>query len=284
MCAAKTIICTLFLTWPVGKGELCILSNDRLKKSPSFGVLVPTQFPSTGSVCIDSLRLHIMPAKQEAKGYLTNTILTTVVCGVVGVLIWQMVEKQRSKKSKFSVVFVLGGPGSGKGTNCTKIVEKFGYAHLSAGDLLREERNSGSKLAEMINNKIKEGLIVPAAVTVGLLHKAMIKSGSQKFLVDGFPRDPDNLSCWEEKMAEHCNVEFLLYLECPEEEMMKRLLERGKTSGRNDDNAESIRKRFKTYITSTQPIIDHFRQLGKVREVNSNRDHDSVFTDVCKFF
>ena len=98
--------------------------------------------------------------------------------------------------NKFKVVFVLGGPGSGKGTNCAKIVELYGYVHLSAGDLLREERNSGSELAEMINTYIAEGKIVPAEVTVRLLHAAMEKSGKTKFLVDGFPRDMDNLNCW----------------------------------------------------------------------------------------
>lgn len=94
------------------------------------------------------------------------------------------------------VVFVLGGPGSGKGTNCAKLVETFGFIHLSAGDLLREERQSGSELAEMINTYIAEGKIVPAEVTVRLLHNAMEKSGKKKFLVDGFPRDLMNLQCW----------------------------------------------------------------------------------------
>ncbi len=83
---------------------------------------------------------------------------------------------------------MLGGPGSGKGTNCARIVEHFGYVHLSAGDLLRAERASGSKLADMINTYIAEGKIVPADVTVRLLREAMEKSGSNKFLVDGFPR------------------------------------------------------------------------------------------------
>lgn len=98
---------------------------------------------------------------------------------------------------------MLGGPGSGKGTQCSKIVEVFGYIHLSAGDLLREERQSGSELAEMINTNIKEGKIVPAEVTVGLLRTAMEKSGATKFLIDGFPRDADNLSCWQEQMVYH---------------------------------------------------------------------------------
>jgi UMP-CMP kinase len=96
----------------------------------------------------------------------------------------------------FLVVFVLGGPGSGKGTNCSKIVNLYGYVHLSAGDLLREERQSGSSLSEMINTYIAEGKIVPAEVTVGLLRAAMEKSNCNKFLVDGFPRDMANLKSW----------------------------------------------------------------------------------------
>ena len=86
---------------------------------------------------------------------------------------------------KYKVVFVLGGPGAGKGTNCARIQEEFGYVHLSAGDLLRAERSSGSALADMINTYIVEGKIVPAEVTVKLLLGAMEKSGKTKFLIDG---------------------------------------------------------------------------------------------------
>lgn len=182
------------------------------------------------------------------------------------------------------VVFVLGGPGSGKGTNCSKIVEMFGYVHLSAGDLLREERNSGSSLAEMINTFIAEGQIVPAEITVRLLRAAMLKAGKTKFLVDGFPRDMNNLNCWESSMGDIAEVQFLLFLDCPQAIMLDRLLERGKTSGRNDDNEESIIKRFKTYEDSTRPIIDHFRSIGKVRDVDSNRPFESVFADVSLHF
>jgi UMP-CMP kinase len=182
------------------------------------------------------------------------------------------------------VVFVLGGPGSGKGTNCTKIKEKFGYEHLSAGDLLRAERESGSELADMINTYIKEGKIVPAEVTVGLLRKAMDISGKQLFLVDGFPRDLDNLSCWNTQMDPIADVQFLLFLDCPNEVVVQRLLERGKTSGRNDDNIETIQKRLLTYENQTRPIIDHFRTLDKVRQVDSNRSEEEVFAAVCEHF
>lgn len=181
-------------------------------------------------------------------------------------------------------MFVLGGPGSGKGTNCSKIEEQFGYVHLSAGDLLRAERQSGSELAEMINTYINEGKIVPAEVTVRLLRNAMEKSGSSKFLIDGFPRDLQNLECWKAEMSSVAETQFLLFLDCPHEIMTARLLERGKTSGRSDDNEESVRKRLVTYEQSTRPIIDSFRQEGKVREVNSNRSFEEVFADVSLHF
>lgn len=182
------------------------------------------------------------------------------------------------------VVFVLGGPGCGKGTNCVKIKEKFAYDHLSAGDLLRAERESGSELAEMINTNIKEGKIVPAEVTVGLLRKAMQTSGKDKFLVDGFPRDLQNLECWTKEMEPIAEVQFLLFLDCPNDVVVERLLERGKTSGRNDDNVETIKKRLETYESQTRPIIEHFRGLDKVRQVDSNRTEDEVFADVSSYF
>jgi UMP-CMP kinase len=213
----------------------------------------------------------------------TKVILAVTAAAVIAAGIWTWL-KNKKEASKYDVVFVLGGPGSGKGTNCAKIVDKYGYIHLSAGDLLREERNSGSKLADMINTCIAEGQIVPAEVTVGLLLKAMDASPTKKFLVDGFPRNMENLQCWEDQVSKFVNVKFLLFLECSEQIMLDRLLERGKTSGRNDDNVESIKKRFKTYRDSTMPIINHFRDMGKVREVDSTRSETAVFADVAKLF
>ena len=212
----------------------------------------------------------------------TFALTAAVAIGVIGLTYLTFKVLIRSPKKK--VVFVLGGPGSGKGTNCSKIVEEFGYVHLSAGDLLREERNSGSSLAEMINNFIAEGKIVPAEITVRLLKQAMEKATTSKFLVDGFPRDMDNLKCWETHMNSYADVQFLLFLDCPQHIMLGRLLERGKTSGRNDDNLESIKKRFSTYEESTRPIIEHFKSIGKVRQVDSHRELNAVYSDVALHF
>ena len=98
------------------------------------------------------------------------------------------------KKEKAVCFFVLGGPGCGKGTQCANLVRDYGFVHLSAGDLLREERASGSKDAELIQKIIDEGKIVPVEITVNLIKKAMEKNGwnRKKYLIDGFPRNEDN--------------------------------------------------------------------------------------------
>lgn len=101
-----------------------------------------------------------------------------------------------------------------------------------------------------------------------LLREAMERSGAQRFLVDGFPRDMANLTSWTAEMTTLADVQFLLFLDCPTATMTERLLHRGLSSGRNDDNEESIRKRLVTYEQSTKPIIEYFRSIGKVREVS----------------
>ncbi|DAZ99990.1 TPA: hypothetical protein N0F65_001994 [Lagenidium giganteum] len=176
------------------------------------------------------------------------------------------------------ILFVLGGPGAGKGTQCAKLVEKYGFVHLSAGDLLREERQSGSANGELIDTMIREGQIVPVKITLSLLQQAMIKSGRDLFLIDGFPRNFDNLQGWKEEMKEdEFAVHGVLFYDCPESVMEERLLERGKTSGRTDDNAEAIRKRFHTYLESTMPVIEYYEKLGKVFKIDATSTPDEVF-------
>jgi len=186
--------------------------------------------------------------------------------------------------TKFHVVFVLGGPGAGKGTQCQNIVNKFGFIHLSAGDLLRAEMNSGSQHGTMIADMIKNGQIVPSHVTVGLLEKAMKESGKQKFLIDGFPRNEENNSSWQKEMNQKANVEFVLYFDCPEDVMQQRLLKRGENSGRTDDNIESIKKRFNTFRDQTIPVIDSYAKQSKVHKMNAAKSPQEVWNDVEKLF
>jgi len=183
-----------------------------------------------------------------------------------------------------AVVFVLGGPGSGKGTQCLRIVEEYKFVHLSAGDLLRDEINSGSSHGEMISNMIKNGQIVPAEITVNLLKKAMDSNSTKKFLIDGFPRNDENNKCWVEIMGNHADTKFVLFFECPEEVLEQRLLKRGETSGRSDDNLASIKKRFHTFISQTVPVVEFYSQQNKVHKIDSNKAPDAVYADVQAIF
>ncbi|KAH0855551.1 hypothetical protein HID58_007907 [Brassica napus] len=162
-------------------------------------------------------------------------------------------------------------------TQCAYIVEHFGYTHLSAGDLLRAEIKSGSENGTMIQNMIKEGKIVPSEVTIKLLQKAIQENGNDKFLIDGFPRNEENRAAFE-KVTE-IEPKFVLFFDCPEEEMERRLLGR-----REDDNIETIRKRFKVFLESSLPVIQYYEAKGKVRKIHAAKPIEDVFQEVKAVF
>lgn len=183
-----------------------------------------------------------------------------------------------------TVVYILGGPGSGKGTQSAHLVEHYGFTHLSAGDLLREEQNrDGSEYGELIKSYIKEGLIVPMEVTVKLLENAMRAKlndqGKGRFLIDGFPRKMDQAAFFEQAV---CPSTCTVFLDCPEDVMRKRLLHRGLTSGRSDDNEESIVKRFRTFVETSMPVVTHFEAEDRVVKVNADKDESEVYDGIVK--
>jgi UMP-CMP kinase len=190
-----------------------------------------------------------------------------------------------------TVVFVLGGPGAGKGTQCANLVRDYGFTHLSAGDLLRAEQDRpGSQFGNLIKDCIRNGEIVPMEVTVQLLENAMTEvirpsspstagKSAKKFLIDGFPRKMDQAIKFEETV---CPAKFVLFYDCPEEEMQKRLLERGKTSGRADDNSESIKKRFRTFIETSMPVVDYYEKEGRVVKIDATPAPAKVYEETRK--
>jgi len=199
----------------------------------------------------------------------------------------------RFDHTKVKVIFVLGGPGVGKGTQCEKLVRDYGFVHLSAGDLLRAEQNRpGSQYGDLIRQNIREGTIVPSEVTVKLLENAISENldrphdndngwedGKGRFLVDGFPRQMDQAIQFDETV---CRSSYILFFSLTEDVMLQRLVERGKTSGREDDNVESIKKRFRTFVDTSMPVVDHYRKQNKVVEIDASPPIDDVYTNVKK--
>jgi len=186
-------------------------------------------------------------------------------------------EIQISKDKE--IVFVLGGPGSGKGTQCDLMVEKYGFGHFSAGDLLRAEVASGSDLGKELESIMKEGKLVPSSVTIRLLKKAIAGFDGNKVLVDGFPRALDQATEFEEKVLP---AKMVLFFDCPENVLQKRLLKRAKTSGRADDNIDTIKKRFDTFKNESMPAVEHYEKLGRCKRISAVPSAKKIFTEVDK--
>ncbi|EAY07691.1 Adenylate kinase family protein [Trichomonas vaginalis G3] len=186
------------------------------------------------------------------------------------------------------IIFVLGGPGSGKGTQATRIAKEYDIGYLSAGDLLRMAAKIASDppagfdpqlLAEYkeIDRIIKEGALVPGHVTIKLLRDAMVAGPQKHWFIDGFPRE----LCQEAEFVQKCKpATALLFIDVPDEELKKRLLNRGLSSGRIDDNEESIKKRLVTYHNQTEAVIGKFRSENKIISVDGNHPIDAVHDDI----
>ncbi|KAL7426387.1 hypothetical protein ACHAXM_000435 [Skeletonema potamos] len=178
------------------------------------------------------------------------------------------------------VLFILGGPGAGKGTQSERIVNTYKCVHLSVGDLLRSgAEKKDYPHADMVKECLVKGQIVPVELSLGLLRIAMDEKaqevgseyGSRIFLVDGFPRNYDNIEGWMEHMPSYTAVLGALVYNCPIEVLEARIMTRAETSGRSDDNLDSARRRFQTFHTQTEPVV---RALEMTEEMQA-RDNSS---------
>ncbi|KAG0629406.1 hypothetical protein M758_1G101400 [Ceratodon purpureus] len=174
-----------------------------------------------------------------------------------------------------------GGPGSGKGTQCERIVRDFGFLHLSSGDLLRAEVSKGTKIGKECEQLMKDGKLVPVEVTLELIKKAMTegKKTAKGFLIDGFPRAVDQAELFEKKVG---RPRLVVFLECPKAVMEERLLKRGESSGRSDDNMATIIKRFNTYHRESMPVMKFYEKMEPdvVLKVSSVPPPDEVYKEI----
>ena len=181
-------------------------------------------------------------------------------------------------------LILFGPPGSGKGTQSEKLVEKYGLVHLSTGNLLREEITNKTPLGMEAKNFMDKGQLVPDEVVIGMIdnsldhHKEAIG-----FLFDGFPRTVAQAQALDKLLElKGTEIAIVLALDVSEEELVKRLLNRGKTSGRSDDTDESvIRKRFAVYMNETEPVASHYKKTKKFQSVKGEGSVDDIFKPIC---
>ncbi|MBS3915000.1 MAG: adenylate kinase [Bacteroidetes bacterium] len=181
-------------------------------------------------------------------------------------------------------IVIFGPPGAGKGTQSEKILRHYNLAHISTGDLLRAERAAGSELGKAAEAYINQGQLVPDEVVIGMVHNFIAHNqGKAGFIFDGFPRTVKQAESLDEMLLGfQTTIQVVLGLEVEEDELVKRLLLRGKTSGRVDDQDEStIRNRFREYQAKTMPLSDFYKAQGKYRDIMGIGEVEDIFSALC---
>ena len=182
-------------------------------------------------------------------------------------------------------LILFGPPGSGKGTQSEKLIARYGLKHLSTGDLLRNEICRQTTLGKEAQNFMDKGQLVPDEVVIGMISSALDENPEAKgFLFDGFPRTPAQAAALDNLLElKEAPIAAMLALDVSEEELIKRLLKRGETSGRSDDNNENvIRARIVEYRNKTAVVADYYKKFDKVVMVKGEGTIDEIFERLCK--
>ncbi|SFF18405.1 adenylate kinase [Thermoflexibacter ruber] len=177
-------------------------------------------------------------------------------------------------------IVLFGPPGAGKGTQSQKLIEKYGFVHLSTGDLLRAEIAAGTKLGLEAKELMDKGILVPDEVVIGMIdNKIKANPDAKGFIFDGFPRTVAQADALDKMMSENnMKINGMIALVVDEEELTKRLLLRGQTSGRADDQNEAlIRQRVQEYNNKTAPVADYYEKQGKYHAVNGIGEIEEIF-------
>ena len=196
----------------------------------------------------------------------------------------QAIVNQEEQRINMKNIVIFGAPGSGKGTQSDKLIEKYGLEHISTGDVLRSEIKRGTELGRTAKGFIDQGQLIPDELMISILASVYdgFGRGHKGVIFDGFPRTIPQAEALKAMLAERGDrVAAMLELEVPEDELMKQLLLRGQQSGRADDNEETIKKRLVVYHQQTQPLIEWYRGEGLHHHIDGLGDLDRIFKDIC---
>ena len=181
-------------------------------------------------------------------------------------------------------IVIFGAPGSGKGTQSERIVEKYGINHISTGDVLRAEIKNGTELGKTAKGYIDQGQLIPDELMIDILASVFDSFKDSKGVIfDGFPRTIAQAEAVKKMLADRGQaVSVMVDLDVPEEELMVRLIKRGKDSGRADDNEETIKKRLHVYHSQTAPLIDWYKNEKKYQHINGLGTMEGIFAEICE--
>ncbi|MDE6609161.1 MAG: adenylate kinase [Muribaculaceae bacterium] len=181
-------------------------------------------------------------------------------------------------------IVIFGPPGSGKGTQSDKITDRYGLFHISTGDVLRKHIKDGTDLGKTAEDYISKGQLIPDQLMIDILdaHLEANPESKKGVIFDGFPRtipQAEALNGLLEKRG--TAIDAVVGLEVDDAELMDRLVKRGESSGRSDDNPETIRKRLDVYHSSTKPLKDYYTKTGHYRSIKGMGGIDEVFEEIC---
>ena len=182
-------------------------------------------------------------------------------------------------------IILFGPPGSGKGTQSANLIKKYGLIHLSTGDLLRSELEAQTPLGLEAKKFIDQGQLVPDEVVIGMISSKLdANPDARGFIFDGFPRTTAQAEALDKLLAlKKTSITAVLSLEVPEDELIRRLLNRGLTSGRTDDaNEDIVKARIVEYHNKTAPVADHYAKYGKFKKIKGNGSVDEIFVLLSK--
>ena len=180
-------------------------------------------------------------------------------------------------------IVIVGAPGSGKGTQSDKIIAEYGVEHISTGDVLRAEINCNTELGKTAAAYINEGKLVPDSLIIDILASTLDAKGKdiKGVIFDGFPRTIAQAEALNNMLAERGQeVSTVIGLEVNDEELIKRIIARGKTSGRADDNEETAKKRLDTYYSQTMPLKDFYIKEGKYAKIDGVGSIDDIYSNI----
>lgn len=180
-------------------------------------------------------------------------------------------------------IVMFGGPGSGKGTQSEKIIEKYGLHHISTGEVLRNHIKNETELGKIAKKYIDEGQLIPDELMISILDDVLEKEAKDKpgVIFDGFPRTIPQAEALKKLLEKRGkDLDVVIGLEVPEEELIARLINRGKETGRSDDNEETIRKRLKVYHDQTSPLKEYYQKEKKYKKINGIGSLNDIFENI----